>query len=301
MQEIESKFEKCVKGAKRYKIMKQLALRLLKKSVSLLGGLAVLIALVFGGYNGAKAASGTVDLIAVGTGHANMYYIGMPGNGSCSSVRIPVLDTLSTTATFTARPNTMITLIQNNWGNYWKVVNGAVVASNGVTVTGLNADFTASGTVTVTLPAGMSRDVKVCYKNLSVNAGKYNAYGLGAAPAANVVKLPFKDGPVYNHTVQLTKKEHQYEGGFVAYKVDPTATAVTFTMYDLTSVKAFVFGKDIKVAMDISCTGTVCTASFPEGTTRADWSAPQFFYDWDGTGTEPALTGVDVTATNAMP
>jgi len=261
---------------------------------------ALLLAGTFAGYNGAKAASSTVDLIAVGTGHNTLYYIGQPGSASCSSVRIPVLDTLSTTATFTARPNTMITLIQNNWGDSWQVVNGAVVASTDVTVTGLNADFTASGTVTVILPAGMSRDVKVCYKNVSTDAGKYNAYGLGAAPTANVVKLPFKDGVAYNHTVQLDKKDHMFPGGFVAYKVDPTATAVTFTTYDQTSVEAFVFGKDIKVAMDISCTGTVCTASFPEGTTRADWSAPQFFYDWDGTGTEPATTGIDVSATTSM-
>ncbi len=276
--------------------------RLFGKLAMLVIVAALLLAGVFGGYHGVKAASGTVDLVAVGTGHQTMYYIGQPGNGSCTSVRIPLVDTLSDTATFTLRPHTMVTLIETNWGDYWKVVNGAAVASADVVVTGLNADFTASGAVTVTLPAGMSRDVKVCYKHLGTSATDttWRAYGLGSAPAANVVKLPFKDHVVYNHTVDLNADEHNFPGGFVAYNVPTDATSITFTTYDQTEVSAVVFGKDITVPMTMDCTANVCTATFPEGTTRADWSAPQVFYDWDGTGTEPATTGINVTATNAM-
>ncbi len=279
--------------------------RLVRKSVYLVLAAALLIGGFYGTVSGVKAASGTVDLVAVGTGNHQLYYIGQPGNGSCSSVRIPLVDTLSDTATFTLRPHTMVTLIETNWGDYWKVVNGAAVASTDVTVTGLEADFTATGTVTVTLPHGMSRDVKVCYEHVGTDADDLNwrAYGLGSDPTANVVKLPFKDeGVAYNHTLNLDAGDHNFPGGFIGYLIDPTATGFKFVVYDQTAVTVTVYGlPGVKVSLTPSCSGTTCVVNFPDGTTRADWSAPSVVYDWDGSGDEPETTGVNVTDTNALP
>lgn len=280
--------------------------RLVRKSVYLVLAAALLIGGFYGTVNGVKAASGTVDIVAVGTGHHQLYYIGMPGNGSCSSVRIPLLDRLSDTATFTVRSHTRIVSVSTNWGDYWKVNDDNVESKSAdVTMTGLDANFAGPGTATVTLPNGVSGDVKVCYEHVGTdeNDTAWRAYGLGSDPTANVVKLPFKDeGVAYNHTLNLDAGDHNFPGGFIGYLIDPTATGFKFVVYDQTAVTVTVYGlPGVKVSLTPSCTGTTCVVNFPEGTTRADWSAPSVVYDWDGSGDEPETTGVNVTSTNALP
>lgn len=279
--------------------------RLTSKLFGLIGAAALLLVAIFGGYNGVKAASGTVDLVAVGTGHHNLYYIGMPGDSSCTAVKVPVVDRLSDTATFTVRPHTRITSVKTEWGDKWSVdKDNVVTATKGMTLTGLDTNFMGAGTATVKLPHGISSWLTVCYAHVGTDKDdtEWRAYGLGSDPKANVVKLPFKEeGVAYNHTLNLDAGDHSFPGGFIAYKVDVTATGITFVVYDQTKVEVTVFGDGFGVKLDVTCTGTTCVANFPDGTTRADWSAPSVVYDWDGTGKEPATTGVNVSATNALP
>jgi hypothetical protein len=280
---------------------------LFEKGLNIALGFAMCLVMVFGAGSAQAATPASVDLVAEGMGKTTLYYMGMPGSIACSSVRLFGENRQSTVATFDVKSHTRIISVETNWGDSWTVnVDNVVVADTGVVLTGLSADFTGPGQASITLPRKLSGDVKVCYESKSSDLNPYSAYGLGTDAIENVVKLPFSDKWVYNHTLDIKNGDEHYPGGFYVTGLAKDATGFTFELYEQTSVSVTIpvdvlFGDDYVVSLTAECANYVCTVALPAGTVASDWPAPHVQYDWDGTGDEPNTTGVDVTATNALP
>lgn len=274
---------------------------LLSKLFNLFLG-AMLLAVLAIGSSVLAAPPANVDLVAKAQRKTTIQWSGNPNHGvQCAAIPLKGEDRLSTVATFSLLDDTRLVSVKTNWGDRWSLrANGTEKKTKDVAISGLASPFEGpANAVSISLPKGLSGDVTVCV-GPTADATAYGMMGLGVAPTANVVALPFKDGVAYSHTVNLGKKEHQFPGGFVALRLDPTATGFTFTKLGQTVVTAKIVikpekGSEYEVPLTVDCTQLNCTVLFPKNTTRAHWSAPFILYDWDGSGDEPATTGIAVS------